>query len=158
MHSPELTYELLIKFNESLEAVQTKQNLIAYLQNQGVQSFVEGFIDDIDRKQIADEGLSEEDESLLEQKTPLIIYSFDKFYLKELQDSLMNEFTNNKITCQIKSMLTKSWQIDWQKHFKPVTTKFFTVIPPWLAKEVPSKDSHHKIIIEPGLAALHRST
>ena len=149
MEKTETTYELKIVFNTKAP-VAAKQILMTWFRQEGVTSFVEGALDDVDQLQSANEDLSQRPVKEIESNSPLYIYSYDKDYLEGLKIKLLSQINPGILQCFVGSMTTKSWQLDWQKNFEPVVSERFVVLAPWHDRKN-FQDKEH-VIIEPGLA------
>ncbi len=143
------TFELTIKFPHSQEGSQTKETVISWLQEKGIDSFVEGVIDNLDLDH--EYGLPEPD-FYTEQGgsfSPIILCSFDEAYISDLKSQLSKIFSSQIELVQI-AMDTESWQNGWKDSFQPIVTDLFRIVPPW--ESALPEDSKHTIFIEPGMA------
>ncbi|MCB9228803.1 MAG: 50S ribosomal protein L11 methyltransferase [Deltaproteobacteria bacterium] len=144
----EQTWELLIQLRgEDKEG--TKTALISWLHAHGVDSFVEGAVDDLD--------IDHEEPDLSRDfygesggdSSPLSVYSYDQTYLTEIMTQLEASF-REAIDCQILSMETAMWQENWKQGFRPIPTRRFYVYPPWESPEAAGE--RIPVLIDPGMA------
>lgn len=139
------TYELTLNFTKNTDGVQTKESVIHWLQDRGIESFVEGVIDDLDLDH--EYGLPEPDYSELGGDfSPIILCSFDQNYISDLQRTLNESFS--EVHVEHKEMSTDSWQNGWKDSFQVIDGDIFSVVPSW-----ESVDPHKVCIrVEPGMA------
>lgn len=147
---PSTTYELKVSFFGSpTEANETKQLLLAWLPANGVESFVEGFVDSLD---IAHDGADPNHDFWEESGgplSPISIFEYDLPTLQTVESKLRRAF-GERIRIENLSQDTSTWMEGWKDSFKPIQTERFYIYPPW---DKPS-DFLGKIgiEIEPGMA------
>ncbi len=153
------TFELKIVPHNPLDP-ELKDRLISWLSREGVHSYVEGVVDNLD---LDPNYLDGRDDLLfdeaMEQSAPLLVYNFDKSFLETLARNIQQQFGNN-VSCSMTEMTTNSWQTGWQNHFHPIETETFFVYPPW-HKALAEKSGKIPLEIEPGMAfgtGQHEST
>ncbi|MGE0175194.1 MAG: 50S ribosomal protein L11 methyltransferase [Oligoflexales bacterium] len=145
----ETTYELTIKV-QSQPASDTKELVKAFLIEIGENTFVEGFVDNLD----VDFDHNNPDRDFYEEfkndDSPLTIYKYSRPALEQIKSSLEKKFPN-EVTCSIGNLSTKEWQEGWKDSFKPIVTSRFFIHPSW---EPVTKESAGKIPvqIDPGMA------
>jgi ribosomal protein L11 methyltransferase len=148
---PIKTFELKISFPGDLEAaLATKEEVMAWLSNEGFDSFVEGSLDGLDFD--FDYARPPETDVFAEMggtRTPILIYKYEQDILTDLQQRLSHEF-GEVISIELDSLETKAWQEGWKESFIPIYTDRFVVYPPWEAFD-PTKGLL-PICIEPGMA------
>ena len=148
---PQKTFELRIAMqaDERSRVEHLKERVIDFLRSQGVDSFVEGTIDDVDIDN--EPGGPQRDfyGELGGDAQPLSIFKYSREALDDLKGSLEREFSS-EIGASMHSMDTETWMQGWKESFKPITTKLFYVYPPWDESPIPS--GFLPIIIEPGMA------
>lgn len=145
-----LTYELKLFFaSEHLDTWSAvKPRLMTWLMSEGVESFVEGVVDDLYVDHRYDQ--SEEDfyDELGGNNSPLIIYDYNLEFLEELKAKAVHAFEH--LTAEISSFDTQVWKEGWKESFKPIYTHKFSVFPPW--ERVEEDPQKFQIIIDPGMA------
>ena len=144
------TYELNITIPDQLfeETANIKASLQAFLISNGVESFVEGVIDDLDIDHKYDQTLDDYYDELGGEKTPLLIYDYSLEYLEDLRSRILGQFP--KFQLQIKSMDSATWMEGWKESFKPIYSERYIVHPPW---DKPQDTVGKQLIeIEPGMA------
>lgn len=144
---PQETFELWIALQDA-DALLLKEELISWFSDHGIDSFVEGQLEnlDADHEEGSIEGIYERHGG---GEAPLSIYSFEKSYLLEIKAGLDAQF-GKKIITQLRSLSTKSWSEGWKESFQPIETDQFLILPPWLSGEV--KHDKIEIVIDPGMA------
>lgn len=146
---PQKTHELKISFDQNKEnSIEIKKIVMAWLTDNGVDSFVEGVLDSLDLvpdyEDAEHDFYGEEGGNL----APLSIFEYDAGVLMDLTDKLTKEFKED-IKIEHFTQETSTWMEGWKDSFKPLTTDKFLVYPPW---EKPSDNTKIPIEIEPGMA------
>lgn len=144
------TYELKIIIpNKLFEAsANIKDQIQAWLISNGVESFVEGVIDDLYIDHRYDQELDDYYSDLGGEKTPLSIFDYSLEYLEDLKAKLYESFS--ELDLQISSMDSEVWMEGWKESFKPIFSEKVIVYPPW---DKPQDDSGRLFVeIEPGMA------
>lgn len=147
---PELTYELRIEFpGEVHSALAVKGDVITWLTARGVDTFVEGVIDNIDVDFDDDHPNLELFHELGGDRSAISIFKFDRPWLELLHKDLLQTFAK-KVQASLHSMATEVWTEGWKEAVQPVTTEKFFIYPPWHAEKMP--EGKMGIVIEPGMA------
>lgn len=147
---PSVTFELMIDFSASGEgAFQLKSEVIALLDELGVDSYVEGSMDGLDIDYVHDRPESEYFDDHGGLLSPISVFKFDRDYLEQLQSALTKRF-GHSVKISMKQMDTTVWTEGWKESFKPITTKSFYVYPPW--DLTPAPKDKLPIVMEPGMA------
>jgi ribosomal protein L11 methyltransferase len=144
------TYELKISIPESdfEKSSNIKDQFQNWLISQGVESFVEGSIDDLDIDHRYEQSLDDYYEELGGEKAPLVIYDYSLEYLEDINGKILEQFPS--FSTSISSMDSEVWMEGWKESFKPIYSEKFIVHPPW---DVPSDPAGKSLIeIEPGMA------
>lgn len=153
MH-PQHTYELRVAFTGSQAVAQTtKERLIDWLLVNGVESFVEGFVD-VSGDEVFGEPHQQKDryDEFGGERVPVSIYRYSPESLDDLAIKLTREFGQH-VTTEMHTMTTAEWMEGWKEGFKPFSTGVFHVRPPWITEqEVPIPKDEINLIIEPGMA------
>lgn len=155
---PEKTFELRISFSIDPQQSNLKSQVIDWLEVNGVNTFVEGAVDDVLAMNRPDFDV----DSLFETKggnglylsvggdgSPISIYRYDEMSLLLLKAALESSF-GNLVKCQLVTSNTDDWREGWKKSFAPFTTDKFYIHPPWVKDPPPS--GKLPIEIEPGMA------
>lgn len=149
---PKKTFELRILFlakNRTLsEILETKELVTSWLAGNGVESFVEGAIDDIYVDHRYDQNLTEFYQEMGGHKAPVSIYDYSLEYLSDLKAKLILAFPEH-ILVEDHSMDSEVWMEGWKEGFKPIFSEKFCIHPPW---DKPTKAGLIYIDIEPGMA------
>jgi len=150
---PAKTYELRIVFlNEEGDIhslLLLKESVASWLAANGVESFVEGSIDDIYVDHNYDQTLSESFADMGGRESPISIFDYSLEYLTTLKAKLLAFFPTG-IRVEDHSMESQVWMEGWKESFKPISTDRFWIHPPW---DVPANIEHKFMIdIEPGMA------
>lgn len=153
MH-PQMTYELKIAWNIPQNQVpRLKKKLIDFLLFQGVESFVEGFLE-VDINQNQDEPPRDHYGEMGGDASPMAVYRYSRESLDDIQGRLQSAF-GKSIDVSLHSMETSEWMEGWKDSFKPFKTERFYVRPPW-EKPMVETDDYEKhlieVVIEPGMA------
>lgn len=145
------TYELTIALKSSSKQTSDsiKMQLMAWLQERGEDSFVEGVVDGLDLDFDYEERDRDYYEELGGNNSAVLLYKYDLLHLNEIQNQLVKDF-GKQVCCSIRAFKTESWQEGWKESFKPFQTSKFYVYPPWESKEDCTVE--HSIEIEPGMA------
>jgi ribosomal protein L11 methyltransferase len=137
------TFELTL-----VPASQTvKAELMQWLRENGVDSFVEGAVDNIWVD--PSESQSEQFAELGGEDQPLVIYKFDREFLTDLEAKVAKTF-GSQVRTAFKELDTAVWQEGWKASFKPFVARQFYVYPPWEKGSCPV--GCVPIEIEPGMA------
>ncbi len=149
---PLKTFELRIVFlsegRSSAEILATKELVMSWLVGIGVESFVEGAIDDIYVDHRYDQSLSDFYTDMGGANAPLSIYDYNLEFLSELKTKLLFAFPEH-LKVEEHSMDSEVWMEGWKESFKPIFSDKFCIHPPW---DKPSKTQLMYIDIEPGMA------
>ncbi len=155
MH-PQKTYELKIAWNIPAPQIpRYKKKLIDFLLFQGVESFVEGFLE-VDINQNQDEPPRDHYGEMGGDASPMAVYRYSRESLDDLQGRLNAAFGKD-IDLSLHSMETTEWMDGWKDSFKPFSTDLFYVRPPW-EKPLPREETPPntkpliEVVIEPGMA------
>jgi ribosomal protein L11 methyltransferase len=147
---PPTTFELVISFSKTGEgAYQLKEEVLAVLDELGVDSYVEGSIDGLDIDYVHDRPETEYFADHGGPLSPISVYKFDREYLEQLHSVLAKRFSHS-LQISLKQMDTAAWTEGWKESFKPITTQRFYVYPPWDNSSQP--ENLLPIIMEPGMA------
>lgn len=146
---PKKTYELRISFPQSSQAMLIKEQVKSWLSSQGIDTFVEGSLDDLNIDHDYEQNDRDFYSELGGQESPLSLFSYHLEYLDDLNGKLLQYF-KQQIVSQIESMETKVWMEGWKESFKPIKTERFYIYPPWealknFANQIP-------LVIDPGMA------
>ncbi len=153
------TYELRLSFN-SLDSSLTfalKEKVKQYLVSKGWNEFVEGAVDelDIDHEYGLQFDVGEAFTRLGGDASPIMIYKYAIEPLQILKAQLEQEF-KKIIVCDIRTMDSSVWQEGWKESFKPFSTTFFNIFPPWIRtlndQGKNQTTENLPLIIEPGMA------
>ena len=143
-----ITWELQISF-AGQEQQKVKAELTDWLNSRGVDSFVEGVIEDLDIDHEEPDLVRDFYGELGGLECPLSIYSYDQEYLVDLEAHVRLRF-GDLVVCAQKSMETSVWMEGWKESFKPIKTNYFYIYPPW---EIPDQDQKEiPVLIDPGMA------
>lgn len=150
---PPKTYELRIVFLKKDEDHNSililKENVGSWLAANGVESFVEGAIDDIYVDHNYEQTLYESYVEMGGISTPISIYDYNLEHLNSLKAKLLAAFPSG-IEIEEHSMDSQVWMEGWKESFKPIFSDRFCIHPPW---DVPANhDGKILIDIEPGMA------
>lgn len=142
------TYELKI----SLVAAESsdeflKESVKGWLNSVGIESFVEGCVDDLDIDHRYDQNTEDYYDQLVQKDSPLIIYDYSLEYLSDIRTKLLEAYP--ELSTEITSMDSKVWMEGWRESFKPIYSRDFVIHPPW---DKPEKTQRMPIEIEPGMA------
>jgi len=147
---PEITYELRISFpQQSPEAAATKEQVADWLRDHGVDSFVEGVVEEGPDGTWPDDGSINFDLDTAMQKAGISVFKYDAEELNSLKSGIEQKFAG-VVNCSIDAMETAKWLDGWKDSFKPIITRRFFVHPPWDKESCPK--GLIKIEIEPGVA------
>jgi ribosomal protein L11 methyltransferase len=80
---------------------------------------------------------------------PIILCSFDKNYIADLECKLNEAFASD-LSVSHAEMKTESWQNGWKDQFQPIVTEHFRVLPTWETNLY--DDNKIPVYIEPGMA------
>lgn len=144
------TFELRLEFAEEQfrESPFLKTELTDWLIANGVESFVEGAIDDLDIDHRYDQQTEDYFEELGGEKTPVSIFDYSKEYLSDIEARVLARFP--KIRSSMMSMDSEVWKEGWKESFKPIYSKKCVVYPPW---DLPSDAGERFLVeVEPGMA------
>ena len=147
---PLKTYELRIILTKPTRGMSDlKERLTAWLRGQGVDSFVEGSIDNVDIDN--EPGGPERDfyGELGGVGQPISVFKYSLEALEDLRHKGDREFAGEIVT-EMHSMDTEVWMEGWKESFKPIITKRFYVYPPWDKSPMPA--GLIPVEIEPGMA------
>lgn len=147
---PQKTFELRIQLNPGRSSVDAlKDEVVAFLQRHGINSFVEGTIDDVDIDN--EPGGPQRDfyGELGGNSQPLSVFKYSREALDDLRAHMDKEFSDRIVTT-MHSMETETWMEGWKESFRPITTRLFYVYPPWDENPIPKE--YIPIKIEPGMA------
>ena len=146
---PPKTYELRIEFEntDSSNARLIKDNLKEWLIINGIESFVEGSIDNIDIDHRYDQTIDSYYDELEENQSPLSVFDYSLEFLEDLSAKIRANF--RQVTPEIVSIDSKVWMDGWKESFKPIFSDRFIIHPPW---DLPAEDGRCLIEIEPGMA------
>src|SRR5690606_24543538 len=128
------------------DAAMAKIALKSWLEDNGVDAYVEGALDvDVDHDYANPERdfYGELDGDL----SPVSVYRYGLDELIELKDRLLVSFADS-FKATIESHETKEWMDGWKESFKPFETAKVRVRPPWF----PAEGKKHDVVIEPGMA------
>ncbi len=149
---PSKTFELRILFlaeNRSLaDILATKELVMSWLVGNGVESFVEGAIDDIYVDHRYDQSLSDFYTDMGGGETPVSIFDYNLEFLSDLKAKILFAFPEH-IAVEEHSMDSEVWMEGWKESFKPIFSEKFCIHPPW---DKPSNSHLMYIDIEPGMA------
>ena len=149
---PAKTFELRIVFlakNRSInEILETKELVTSWLAGNGVESFVEGAIDDIYVDHRYEQSLNDFYNDMGGHQAPVSIYDYSLEYLADLKAKLILAFPEH-ILVEDHSMDSQVWMEGWKEGFKPIFSEKFCIHPPW---DKPSQAGLIYIDIEPGMA------
>lgn len=149
---PSKTFELRIVFlsegRNSADVLATKELVMSWLVGIGVESFVEGAIDDIYVDHRYDQSLSDFYTDMGGANTPLSIYDYNLEFLSDLKTKLLSAFPEY-LKVEEHSMDSEVWMEGWKESFRPIFSEKFCIHPPW---DKPSNSSLMYIDIEPGMA------
>jgi ribosomal protein L11 methyltransferase len=149
-HYPQKTHELRVEMSSKTpdECFAVKQTLFDFLTDKGIDSYVEGVIDNVDIDN--EPGGPERDfyKELGGVHAPVSIYKYDLESLQGLSVELEKKF-GDKIKISFHSMDTEVWMEGWKESFRPFETNAFRVFPPW---ESSASQNKIPICIEPGMA------
>lgn len=147
---PKITYELRISFpTKDRETEALKENIMAWLSNNGYESFVEGVLDCLDLDPDYDETGVDMYAEAGGTLAPLSVFEYEEELLLDLEKKI-NEAFDNKLEIEQLSQETSTWMEGWKDSFKPLETNNFVIHPPWdKPKELGNKQA---IEIEPGMA------
>jgi ribosomal protein L11 methyltransferase len=148
---PDKTYEIRVSFlaTEARTVLLTKSQVILFLHNQGIDSFVEGAMDQLDLDPTDPAAAQQAFEDAGGGSSPLSIYRFDRDSLDMLSKQLQALF-DPLITVELIESATTVWTEGWKESFRPILAGDFYVYPPW-DKSLPPVNTK-KIEIEPGMA------
>lgn len=142
------TWELQISFAGN-EQQKVKAELMDWLNSRGVDSFVEGVIEDLDIDHEEPDLVRDFYGELGGLECPLSVYSYDQEYLVDLEAHVRQRF-ENLVICNQKSMETSVWMEGWKESFRPIKTKYFYIYPPW--ETLPKNHKELPVLIDPGMA------
>jgi ribosomal protein L11 methyltransferase len=147
---PTTTYELKVSFFGSPgETNETKQLLLAWLPANGVESFVEGYVDSLD---IDHDGADLTRDFYAESGgplSPISIFDYDLPTLQEVERKIRESF-GTRVKIENLSQETSTWMEGWKDSFKPIKTDRFYIYPPW---DKPADfGGRIPLEIEPGMA------
>lgn len=149
---PAKTFELRIVFlasnRSASEVFETKELVTSWLAGNGVESFVEGAIDDIYVDHRYDQSLSDFYQDMGGNLAPVSIYDYSPEYLADLKAKLLLAFPDS-ILIEDHSMDSQVWMEGWKEGFKPIFSELFCIHPPW---DKPTEPGLIYIDIEPGMA------
>ncbi len=114
----------------------------------GIDTFVEGSVDDLDIDHEYNLPMTPKYEEVGGDLSPVSVFKFEKEILDNLKHQLEKHF-ENKITCDLHTSKTQDWVDGWKKNFTPLATKKFLIVPPWDKQDFGIKKT---IVIEPGMA------
>ena len=170
---PRFTYELEVTVTAKDHAIITKEHLKAWLHAKGIDTLVEGSLENLHIESENDLVSATKCNHTLEHNqfkqdefqmfggdaTPLKVCGYDQLYLEGLNRELLNSF-GDKVTTKIVGMETDQWASGWKKSFEPIEIGSFYIAPPWVDVNSDKKDRMH-ITIDPGIAfgtGQHEST
>lgn len=146
---PQQTYELRISFDDSGDTLTVKETVKVWLAENGVESFVEGVVDEIDVEYDYSAETDNKFEEFGGDSSPLSIYKYDIDWLKQLKQKLLDEFPGQFVVEEY-THDTSEWTEGWKESFKPIETDQYYVRPPW--EPYPEGLSKHDVVIDPGMA------
>ena len=144
------TYELRIGKPEVDQRWADKELIKAFLHSIGVDSYVEGVLDDLDIDHAYDNPHHDFYSDLGGGESAISIYSYDVEHLEDVKSKIVQNFPTTNLTTH--SMPSEVWMEGWKESFKPIYTQKFVVYPPWEKLDSQKCEGLIPIEIEPGMA------